>query len=158
MAVYPPSYGVMIGDNIRETEASRLQTRGSLKTMAPDLHPAPLQEGQHTQYQGHGCHLSCYLSTGALVQQQFVRHGWTCTTPCALKGSQHLLIWQQWQRCHVFLNEQRRADNLPSFQCIRCALLIMKHSSSVSLTSVCLTCVSNFKDTFPLSIPGDSLM
>lgn len=28
MAVYPPSYGVQIGDNIRETEAVRLRTRG----------------------------------------------------------------------------------------------------------------------------------
>lgn len=33
MAVYPPSYGVKIGDNIRETEASRLKTRGSAKTL-----------------------------------------------------------------------------------------------------------------------------
>ena len=29
MAVYPPSYGVQIGDNIRETEAVRLKTRNS---------------------------------------------------------------------------------------------------------------------------------
>lgn len=29
MAVYPPSYGVQIGDNIRETEAVRLKTRSS---------------------------------------------------------------------------------------------------------------------------------
>lgn len=29
MAVYPPSYGVQIGNSIRETEASRLHTRGS---------------------------------------------------------------------------------------------------------------------------------
>ncbi|KAL0043906.1 hypothetical protein WJX82_004199 [Trebouxia sp. C0006] len=35
MAVYPPSYGVMIGDNIRETEASRLRTRGSVTTQQP---------------------------------------------------------------------------------------------------------------------------
>ncbi|KAL0038850.1 hypothetical protein WJX79_010660 [Trebouxia sp. C0005] len=35
MAVYPPSYGVMIGDNIRETEASRLRTRGSVTTPQP---------------------------------------------------------------------------------------------------------------------------
>ncbi len=34
-AVYPPSYGVMIGDNIRETEASRLRTRGSVTTQQP---------------------------------------------------------------------------------------------------------------------------
>lgn len=39
MAAYPPSYGVMIGDSIRETEASRLKTRGSIKT-----HPAELQQ------------------------------------------------------------------------------------------------------------------
>ncbi|KAL0024892.1 hypothetical protein WJX77_000588 [Trebouxia sp. C0004] len=35
MAVYPPSYGVMIGDNIRETEASRLRIRGSVTPQQP---------------------------------------------------------------------------------------------------------------------------
>jgi len=42
MAVYPPSYGVMIGDNIRETEASRLRTRGSVTTPQPSelRHPS----------------------------------------------------------------------------------------------------------------------
>lgn len=43
MAVYPPSYGVMIGDNIRETEASRLRTRGSVTTQQPsELHQPSL--------------------------------------------------------------------------------------------------------------------
>lgn len=49
MAVYPPSYGVMIGEAIRETEASRLTTRGSIKTRCSDLRQV---EDQPTNWQG----------------------------------------------------------------------------------------------------------
>ena len=46
MAVYPPSYGVQIGDNIRETEASRLTSR-ALPTSTPRSphRPAALSNG-----------------------------------------------------------------------------------------------------------------
>lgn len=49
MAVYPPSYGVMIGDSIRETEASRLKTRGSIKTKSSDLVQHSPPEDRHRQ-------------------------------------------------------------------------------------------------------------
>lgn len=66
MAVYPPSYGVMIGDSIRETEASRLKTRGSIKTLSSDLVQHSLPEGQQTHRQG--MQLVCELPMSSPLQ------------------------------------------------------------------------------------------
>ena len=52
MAVYPPSYGVMIGDSIRETEASRLKTRGSIKTRLSELQQLSSSDDQQQNWQG----------------------------------------------------------------------------------------------------------
>ena len=51
MAVYPPSYGVMIKDSIRETEASRLKTRGSIKTRSSDLQQLSSSDNHQPQWQ-----------------------------------------------------------------------------------------------------------
>ena len=61
MAVYPPSYGVMIGDNIRETEASRLRTRGSVTTQQPTGLYQPSLPNKQTPGSA-GCLNSCKLS------------------------------------------------------------------------------------------------
>jgi hypothetical protein len=58
MAVYPPSYGVMIGESIRETEASRLRTRGSVT--ASELYQPSLPNKQTPGRAG--CLNSCKLS------------------------------------------------------------------------------------------------
>ena len=66
MAVYPPSYGVIIGDNIRETEASRLKTRGSLKTQQLFQLRQPALPFQHPPHVAHlpGIVCVCQLFSG----------------------------------------------------------------------------------------------